>query len=154
MALSERSKARDAWVMARKRAVTSRSDTTCPTGTQPAAGAQPLATQANTDDMAKVEYAFPVDKVHGKISKKHKVGFAHRKASAKNYTTAYGERTTAVKETELAARAKFKAVVLQARERMLDPNHADMDQLNFSRQDKYTTLFGYVFRQVWDSYEE
>ena len=104
--------------------------------------------------MAKVEYAFPVDKVHGKISKKHKIGFAHRKASAKNYTTAYGERTTAVKETELAARAKFGAVVKQARLRMLDPNHADMDQLNFSRQDKYTTLFGYVFRQVWDSYEE
>ena len=104
--------------------------------------------------MAKVEYAFPVDKVHGKISKKHKVGFAHRKASAKNYTTAYGERTTPVKETELAARAKFTAVVKQARLRMLDPNHADMDQLGFSRQDKYTTLFGYVFRQVWDSYEE
>ena len=104
--------------------------------------------------MAKVEYAFPVDKVHGKISKKHKVGFAHRKASAKNYTCSYGERTTAVKETELAARAKFSAVVKQARLRMLDPNHADMDQLGFSRQDKYTTLYGYVFKQVWDSYEE
>ena len=32
-----------------KAAVTSRSDTTYPMGTQPAAGAQPLATQANTD---------------------------------------------------------------------------------------------------------
>ena len=31
--------------------------------------------------MAKVEYVFPVDKVHGRISKQHKVGFSHRKAT-------------------------------------------------------------------------
>ena len=37
--------------------------------------------------MAKVEYAFPVDKVHGRISKQHKVGFAHRKATNRNFTT-------------------------------------------------------------------
>ena len=40
--------------------------------------------------MAKIDYAFPVEKVHGKISKKHKVGFAHRIASGLNYTTVYG----------------------------------------------------------------
>lgn len=154
MSLSERSKARDAWVMARKRAVTSRSDTTCPTGTQPAAGAQPLATQANTDDMAKVEYAFPVDKIHGKISKKHKVGFAHRKASAKNYTTSYGERTTPVKSSEIEQRNKFTAVCAAARERLDDPNYINVDQLGFSKQTKYKTIWGYVFRICWDAYEE
>ena len=35
--------------------------------------------------MAKVEYSFPVEKVHGKVSKKHKVGFAHRADSNLNY---------------------------------------------------------------------
>ena len=103
--------------------------------------------------MAKVEYAFPVDKIHGKISKKHKVGFAHRKATAKNYTTAYGERKTQVKESELAQRAKFAAVCKAARLRMIDPDHVDMDQLLFAEQTKYSTLFGYVFKQCWDAYE-
>ena len=105
------------------------------------------------DEMAKVEYAFPVDKVHGKISKKHKVGFAHRKASARNYTTAYGERKTQVKESELANRAKFTAVSKAARLRMVDPDHVAMDQMMFARQTKYTTMFGYVFKQCWDEYE-
>jgi ADP-dependent phosphofructokinase/glucokinase len=68
--------------------------------------------------MAKVEYAFPVDKVHGKISKKHRVGFAHRKATARNYTTSYGERSTPVTSNEMAVRTKFTAVCAAARARL------------------------------------
>ena len=44
--------------------------------------------------MAKIDYSFPVETVHGKISKKHKIGFAHRTASGVNYSTAYGKRST------------------------------------------------------------
>ena len=104
--------------------------------------------------MAQVVYEDPIHHLSGKISKKYRTCYNYRKRSDRKYTSIHGERTTPVKETELAARAKFSAVVKQARLHMLDPNHADMDQLGFSRQDKYTTLFGYVFRQVWDSYEE
>ena len=104
--------------------------------------------------MAKVEYAFPVDKIHGKISKKHKVGFAHRKASAKNYTTSYGERTTPVKSSEIEQRNKFTAVCAAARERLDDPNYINVDQLGFSKQTKYKTIWGYVFKICWDAYEE
>ena len=104
--------------------------------------------------MAKVEYSFPVDKIHGKISKKHKVGFAHRKASAKNYTTSYGERTTPVKSSEIEQRNKFTAVCAAARERLDDPNYINVDQLGFSKQTKYKTIWGYVFKLCWDSYEE
>ena len=104
--------------------------------------------------MAQVVYEDPIHHLSGKISKKYRTCYNYRKRSDRKYTSIHGERTTAVKETELAARAKFSAVVKQARLRMLDPNHADMDQLGFSRQTKYTTLFGYVFRQVWASYEE
>jgi len=103
--------------------------------------------------MAKVEYSFPVDKVHGKISKKHKVGFAHLNSTGRNYTVAYGQRSTKPSASELTHRAKFAAVCASARERMLDPTYINQDQLAFSKQTKYATLWGYVFRQVWDSYE-
>ena len=103
--------------------------------------------------MAKVEYAFPVDKVHGKVGKNHKVGFAHLNATGKNFTVSYGKRSTAVKSSELQQRAKFKAVCEAARERMIDPNYLNMDQLMFSRQTKYKTFWGYVFKQCWDAYE-
>ena len=63
--------------------------------------------------MAKVEYAFPVDTIHGRISKSHKVGFAHRKQSKINYTTSYGKRTTPYSQDlfpgrESLARSRFQ----------------------------------------------
>ena len=104
--------------------------------------------------MAKVEYSFPVDKVHGKISKKHKVGFAHLNSTGRNFTVVYGQRSTPASSNEIEQRNKFTAVCAAARERMLDPTYINQDQLAFSKQTKYATLWGYVFRQVWDSYEE
>ena len=102
--------------------------------------------------MAKVEYAFPVDKVHGKVGKKHKVGFAHLTSTGKNFTVVYGKRSTSASSTELGNRAKFAAVCATARERMKDPNFIDLDMIGFSRQSKYKTMWGYVFKQCWDEY--
>jgi ADP-dependent phosphofructokinase/glucokinase len=102
--------------------------------------------------MAKVEYAFPVDKVHGKISKKHRIGFAHRKATARNYTTSYGERSTPVTSNEMAVRTKFTAVCAAARARLGNINQIPLDQIAFREQTKYKTMWGYVFRQEWDAY--
>ena len=99
--------------------------------------------------MAKVEYQFPVDKVHGKISKKHKIGFAHRKASKLNYTTVYGVRSTPVSATETAARVKFATCCANTRIRMKDPVQLAVDQAAFAAQKKYPTLYGYVFSQEW-----
>ena len=103
--------------------------------------------------MAKVEYAFPVDKIHGRISKKHKLGFAHRKESHKHYTVAYGVRTTPYTEKELTHRAKFAAVCAATRSRMADPSQAAADMMAFKAQTKYKTLYQYVFRQEWNAYE-
>ena len=103
--------------------------------------------------MAKVEYAFPVDKVHGKVGKKHKVGFAHLTSTGKNFTVVYGKRSTSASSTELSNRAKFAAVCATARDRMKDPNFIDLDMIGFSRQSKYKTMWGYVFKQCWDEYE-
>ena len=104
--------------------------------------------------MALVEYAFPVDKIHGKVGKKHKIGFAHLTSTGKNFTVFYGKRSTSASSTELSNRAKFAAVAASARERMMDPNHINMDSLNFTRQSKYKTLWGYVFKQEWDAYQD
>ena len=103
--------------------------------------------------MAKVEYAFPVDKIHGKISKQHKVGFAHRIATKRNYTTSYGVRSTQPSVEELEHRAKFAAVCAAARKRIINPSQSAADQVGFSEQKRYATLWGYVFRQEWDAYE-
>lgn len=102
--------------------------------------------------MAKIDYAFPVDKIHGKISKSHKVGFAHRKASKLNYTTSYGERTTPVTDKETAHRTKFGEVVRATMARMADPNKIHADQTAFRAQTKYTTFYSYVFNLEWEAY--
>ena len=103
--------------------------------------------------MAQVEYAFPVDKVHGRISKSHKVGFAHRTQSKINYTTSYGKRTTPYSQDELDHQEKFKAVSASTRARMKDPTKVMKDQAAFKEQSKYKTFYHYVFRQEWEAYE-
>ncbi len=102
--------------------------------------------------MAKVEYAFPVDKIHGRVSKKHKIGFIHRTASNKNFTTSYGKRRTEPSNSELEHRNKFSVVAGKARKRMINPSYIAQDQAGFAAQKRYTTLYGYIFRQEWDAY--
>ena len=103
-------------------------------------------------EMAKVEYAFPVEKIHGKVAKHHKIGFAHRVASKLNYTQAYGKRTTKYSQAEKDHQAKFAAVAAATNARLADPNQMPIDQLAFKAQSKYTTLRQYVWNQEWNSY--
>ena len=106
-----------------------------------------------TKHMAKIEYAFPVETVHGKISKKHKIGFAHRTASGVNYSTMYGKRRTKPSTAEIANREKFKAVAQAAQARLINPEYIQRDQMGFSKQTKYTSLWGYVFNEVYQTWE-
>ena len=112
-----------------------------------------LACSIAEHNMAKVEYSFPVDKVHGRISKQHQVGFAHRKASKLNYTTSYGKRASEYSQEELAHQEKFRAVCASTRARMKDPGKVMQDQAAFKEQSKYKTFYQYVFRQEWEAYE-
>lgn len=128
--------------------------TTCAKHTLPREATQPLATQAIAEHkMAQVEYAFPVDKIHGKVSKSHKIGFAHRNSSKKNYTTAYGKRSTPFSTDEVARQTKFGAVATAARARMQDPSKMTADQEAFREQTKYKTMYQYLFNLEWESYE-
>ena len=104
--------------------------------------------------MAKVEYAFPVEKVHGRISKTHKVGFSHRKATKRNFTTVYGVRSTKPGADELLRRDKFADVCRSTRQRLINPQQVPIDQAGFAAQKKYATIWGYVFKQEWDKYGE
>ena len=103
--------------------------------------------------MAKIEFAFPVDKIHGKVAKDHKIGFAHRKASKLNYSTSYGKRSTPYSQDEMAHQEKFAAVSTATRARMKDPGKVMQDQAAFKEQTKYKTFYRYVFNQEWESYE-
>ena len=105
--------------------------------------------------MAKVEFAFPVEKVHGKIAKRHRIGFAHRTASKLNYTTEYGKRSTKFSQDELAHQDKFSAVSKSTRARMKDPSKVMADQAAYKAvQSQYKSFYQYVFRQEWNAYTE
>jgi hypothetical protein len=103
--------------------------------------------------MAKVEYQFPVDKIHGRVSKQHKIGFAHRKLSKLNYTTSYGVRSTKPSNDEIKHRNKFAAVVAAARARMRDPGKIAQDSVAFRNQSTYPTMWSYLFNMEWQAYE-
>ena len=103
--------------------------------------------------MAKIDFAFPVDKVHGKLAKSHKIGFAHRVASKLNYSTAYGVRTTPVTSKETAHRTKFGAVCQSTALRLKDPTKIAADQAAFKEQTKYKTIRQYVFNMEMAAYE-
>ena len=104
--------------------------------------------------MAKIEFAFPVDKIHGKVGKSHKIGFADRTASKLNYSVEYGKRSTKPSDTELAHRDKFAVVASATRSRMKDPSKINADQLAYQEvKTQYPSLYAYVFNQEWAAYE-
>ena len=98
--------------------------------------------------MAQVEYAFPVDAVHGRISKKHQIGFAHRKESGKNYTTSYGQRSTPVSDDEKQYRTYWGQIAAAVAARMKDPTKQPQDQAAFKAQTEHSTLRKYVWAKV------
>ena len=101
-------------------------------------------------DMAKVEYSFPVDKIHGKVAKSHKIGFSHRKQSKRNFTVEYGKRSTPVSASEVAHRTKFATCCANTRARMIDPVQLPADQAAYALvKNQYPSLYAYVFNQEW-----
>ena len=100
--------------------------------------------------MAKVEYAFPVDKIHGKVAKSHKIGFAHRRASKRNYSVEYGKRSTPATSSEIAHRTKFATCVANTRTRMMDPMQLPIDQAAYAAvKNQYPSFYAYVFNLEW-----
>lgn len=108
--------------------------------------------------MAKVEYVAPVDAVHGKLSKGDKYGFARRKKANNNgerpnFTFVHTKRTTPVSQEELNRRNAFKKAAIATRERLNDPDRSLTDQIAFTQQTKYKTIYAYVFNQCYKATE-
>ena len=110
--------------------------------------------------MGKVYYDDPIIHISGKISRKYRTVYNHKRASKLNFTSVHGDRTTAETATELAIRAKFKVCRLAAQNRAMDLSHLTQDQMAFIAERKakgtafkYTTFRGWLFGKAWRNYD-
>ena len=99
--------------------------------------------------MAKVDYNYPIEALHGKVKKTHTVGFAKRTDTGAKYTQTYTHTLTAPSEAQSEVQQKFAAAVKAARVRMADASKQAQDLIASKKQSKYKTLYGYVFSQVY-----
>jgi len=110
--------------------------------------------------MGKVFYDDPINHISGKISKKYRTVYNHKRASNLNFTSVHGDRTTAETATELAIRAKFKVCRLAAQNRAMDLSYLTQDKIAFRNEYKtlgsafkYTTFRGWLFGKAWANYD-
>ena len=99
--------------------------------------------------MAKVDYAYPVEALHGKVKKTHTVGFALRKETGCKFTQSFSASVAAPTEAQTEAQQKFATAAKAVRVRMADAQKQAQDLAAFKKQSKYKTLYGYVFSLVY-----
>ena len=111
--------------------------------------------------MGKVVFEDPVHHISGKISKKYRTCYNHKRINGLNFTSVHGERSTPASVAELDRRAKFKTVRLAALERSMDLMHLTYDQMDFIAERKaqgsafkYTTYKGWLFGKGWKNFDE
>ena len=111
--------------------------------------------------MGKVVFEAPVHHISGKISKKYRTCYNHKRINGLNFTSVHGERTTPMSTAELARQAKFKVVRQAAINRSMDLSHLTYDQMDFIAERKaqgsafkYTTYKGWLFGKAWKYYDE
>ena len=110
--------------------------------------------------MGKVFYDDPIHHISGKISRKYRTCYNHKRVNVPNFTSVHGERSTPASTNELAQRAKFKVVRLAAINRSMDLSHLTYDQMDFIAERKaqgsafkYTTNEGWLFGKAWKCYD-
>ena len=111
--------------------------------------------------MGKVFYDDPIHHISGKISRKYRTCYNHKRINGLNFTSVHGERTTQASVAELERRAKFKTVRQAAIERSMDLMHLTYDQMDFIAERKaqgsafkYTTYKGWLFGKGWKNFDE
>ena len=111
--------------------------------------------------MGKVFFEDPIHHISGKISKKYRTCYNHKRVNGLNFTSVPGERTTPVSADEIKRRERFKVVRLAARSRAMDLMHLTYDQMDFAEERKakgaafkYTTYNGWLFGKAWKCYNE
>ena len=63
------------------------------------------------------------------------------------------EHYFSLKLKEIARRNAFKQAAIATRERLVDPDQSLMDQIAFTQQTKYKTIYAYVFNQCYKATE-
>ena len=110
--------------------------------------------------MGKVVFDDPVHHISGRISKKYRTCYNHKRINGLNFTSVHGERSTPASTEELKVRARFKVVRQAALERSMDLMHLTYDQMDFIEEKKtrpnfkYTTYKGWLFGKAWKCYDE
>ena len=110
--------------------------------------------------MGKVVFEDPVHHISGRISKKYRTCYNHKRINGLNFTSVHGERSTPASTEELKVRARFKVVRQAALERSMDLMHLTYDQMDFIEEKttrpnfKYTTYKGWLFGKAWKCYDE
>lgn len=109
--------------------------------------------------MAQVTYLDPIDHVSGKLSKKSRVTYCFRPASAneqgieRRYTQIRGKRTTPYTAAELARFDKFAAVSRAVADVMHNPHTLNTAMTEFQAQTTYRKLRNYIWHREWVNYQ-
>ena len=111
--------------------------------------------------MGKVFFEDPIHHISGKLSKKYRTCYNHKRINGLNFTSVHGERNTPTSADEIKRRNKFKTVRQAAIERSMDLMHLTYDQMDFIAERKaqgsafkYTTYKGWLFGKAWKCYNE
>ena len=98
----------------------------------------------------------PVDYISGKISKKFRTIYNHRKVSDRRYTQVRNPRSTPVSSDETALRNRFAAVVRAVQLRKKNMSYVTTDLANFNAQKGtgYKTLYQYLWHLCADEYDQ
>ena len=97
----------------------------------------------------------PVDYISGKISKKFRTIYNHRKVSDRRYTQVRNPRSTPVSSDETIARTRFGAIgrAVQQRKKNLSLVATDVANFRAQRDTGYKTLFQYLWHLCADEYD-
>lgn len=111
--------------------------------------------------MGKVFFEDPIHHISGKLSKKYRTCYNHKRINGLNFTSVHGERNTPTSADEIKRRNKFKTVRQAAIERSMDLMHLTYDQMDFIAERKaqgsafkYTTYKGWLFGKGWKNFDE
>lgn len=101
--------------------------------------------------MAQVTYEDPIHHLSGRISKNFRTTYCYRRTGSRKYTQVREYRKRDYSVDELARQEKFARVTKATRARLQDPSQISADQIAFAAQNKYKTLYQYVFNQEWNA---
>lgn len=106
----------------------------------------------------------PVDSMSGMVGKRDETtsnkafiinvkkvgGWKMKGAPFMYFSLRQNDRMTKPSTAEIAGRERFAQAAKAASERLIDPEFIQKDQFDFSKQDKYTSLYGYVFALCYE----